>query len=145
MANHDAIEFEEPTSSTCECCGEKSTHLTRFVSRDGAAFAVYLADFAPSHDFVSVLASFGGWGGDENEFGPEDRTAFALRIWVAHDSYQVGFVDRAESGYTTDYFGKVLDREDALQHPLRQEVFDLSDHIVQCDQPVIEFLSRIAP
>lgn len=145
MSNHDTIEFEEPTFSTCECCGETSTHLTRFVSRDDAAFAVYLADFSPGHDYVSVLASFGGWGGEEGEFETADRTAFAFRIWIAAESYQMGFVDRSEIGYTTDYFGHILDREEALHHPLRQEAFDLSDHIVECDQPVIEFLSKVAP
>lgn len=145
MANRDTIEFEEPTYSTCDCCGETSTRLTRFVSRDDTALAVYLADFSPGHDYVSVLASFGGWGGEVDEFGPADRTAFAFRIWIAADSYQVGFVDPSESGYNTDYFGRILDREEALRHPLRQEAFDLSDHIVECDQPVIEFLSKVAP
>jgi hypothetical protein len=142
---HDPIEFEEPEYSVCECCGQTSTHLTRFVSRDGDAFAAYLADFSTGHDHVSVLASFGGWGGEEGEFGPADRTAFAFQIWTKGDGYHVGFVDASKSGYTTDFFGRILDREEALKHPLRQEVFDLSDHIVECDQPIIEFLGQFRP
>ena len=138
MAKRDLIEFEEPTFSTCNCCGEQTTHLTRFVSRDDCAFAVYLADFSLGHDFVSVLASFGGWGDDA--YTPADRTAFAFRIWATPESYQVGFVDGTDTNYKSEYFGRVLSREEALAHPLRQEAFDLSDHIVECDAPIIEFL-----
>ena len=141
MSNRDTIEFEEPTYSTCECCGERTTHLVRFVSRDDSAFGVYLADFSPGHDFVSVLVSFGGWGDDS--FTPADRTAFAFRIWISENSYQVGLVDGADTKFKNGYFGQILSREEALGHPLRQEVFDLSDHIVECDRPVIEFLNQI--
>ena len=36
----------------------------------------------------------------------------------------------------------ILDRNEVLAHPLRQEAFDLSDHVVACDRPVIEFLDN---
>ena len=134
----DEIEFEDPTFSTCECCGSNSTHLVRFVTRDGDAFASYYADFSSGHDFVSVLVGFGEWGDNAT---PDDRTAFALNIWVAHNSFQVGLIDAADAFRSTaTFFGKILDREEALAHPLTQELFDLSDHIVICDRPIIEFL-----
>ena len=142
MTQRDTIEFEEPRFSTCECCGEETVHLVRFVSRDGNAFAVYFADFSNGHKYVSVLVSIGGWGSDDDT--PEDRTAFAFRIWASEDNYQVGLVDEADSFYSSGYMGRILDRQEALAHPLRQEVFDLSDHIVECDQPVIDFLSQVA-
>lgn len=136
---HDQIEFAEPKTSTCECCGEVSTHLVRYVTRDGNAFAIYYADFSPGHDFVSVLAGFGVWDEDAS---PDQRTAFAFRIWIANDGYQVGLIDAAEAMYDTSFLGRILDREEALSHPLKAEAFALSDHIVACDEQVIEFLTN---
>ncbi len=39
------IEFEEPTSSSCACCGKATIRLTRFVYRDEDAYAVYYAQY----------------------------------------------------------------------------------------------------
>ncbi|WP_441999132.1 hypothetical protein [Microvirga sp. 2TAF3] len=67
----DEIEFEEPQVETCPCCGTTTTRLVRYVTRDGDAFAVYLAAFTsgtghdPSKtvpDYVSVLVGLGRWG-----------------------------------------------------------------------------------
>ena len=134
----DEIEFDEPTFSTCECCGTATTHLVRFVTRDGGAFAAYYADFSSGHDFVSVLVGFGKWSEDS---APDDRTAFAFTIWTAGEHFQVSLIDAADAFRSeTKFFGKILDRAGALSHPLKQELFDLSDHIVICDRPIIEFL-----
>ena len=135
----DKIEFEEPRYSKCDCCDEVSTHLVRFVSRDNSAFAVYFADFTKGHEFVSVQVGFGDWWTEDAT--PQDRTAISFRIWTDGHRYQVGLVDASSSMYSESYLGKVLDRDEALIHPLKQEVFDLSDHIVECDQPIIEFLN----
>lgn len=35
--------MREPTLSVCDRCGALTVSLTRFVSRDGDAFAVYFA------------------------------------------------------------------------------------------------------
>jgi hypothetical protein len=135
---HDRIEFEDPRYSTCECCGQTSTHLVRFVSRNDKAFAVYYADFSTGHDYVSVLASFGDWA---DGAGPDNRRAFAMTVWVSEDSYQVSLVDAADSGYIDGgVMGRILDRCEALEHPWKSEAFKLSDHIVECDQPVVQFL-----
>ncbi|MBU0825624.1 MAG: hypothetical protein KKA44_15565 [Alphaproteobacteria bacterium] len=136
----DEIEFEAPVFTSCACCGNRSTHLVRFVTRRGNAFAVYYADFADGHDMVSLIASVGDWSEDLG--AASRRTAFAMRLWVDGDRYQVGLVDAAESGYSDGFLGHILDRNEALAHPLRQEAFDLSDHAVACDRPVIEFLDN---
>ena len=44
------IEFEEPKIKICECCGKESLTLTRFVFKDGDAFATYLAKFTLGHE-----------------------------------------------------------------------------------------------
>jgi hypothetical protein len=62
------IEFEPPkTGEPCECCGGRTTRLTRFVHSDGDAFAVYFALFSDNHPekSVSVLVSLGPWWEDE--------------------------------------------------------------------------------
>ena len=138
----DQIEFEDPTFFECDCCGDTTTRLTRFVSREGDAFAVYFAAFTSGHgDFVSVLAGFGEWG--ENAT-PTERTAIAFRIWTLEDRFQVGLVDAEEDGWSTDFLGRKLTRAEALESVFKQEVFDLSDHIVECDRPIIEYLESRA-
>ncbi|OQW78293.1 MAG: hypothetical protein BVN33_00030 [Proteobacteria bacterium ST_bin13] len=138
-ADRDEIEFEQPDYFSCECCGARSTKLTRFVHRQGSAFAVYFANFSDSAhcDYVSVLVGFGPWGEDSP---PDQRTAFALRIWTKGDRFQVGLVDPDQDGWETEFLGRKLSRDEALVHALKQEAFDLSDHIVECDEPVIRFL-----
>lgn len=141
MSKSDTIEFEEPTTSTCECCGGSTTHLTRFVSREGDAFAVYYARFSNNHPdrYVSVLAGFGDW---DEEASPSERTAIAFRIWCTENNYQVGIVNAVEDGWTATILGERLSRDQALENEWRQELFDLSDHIVECDAPIIGYLNQ---
>ena len=82
-----SFDFEEPTFHTCECCGGRTTHLTRFVYQDGDAYAVYYARFSdhPGERYVQAVVSIGDWSEDS---GPWDRVAFALNIWVANDRFQ---------------------------------------------------------
>ena len=139
-AHRDRIDFEEPDYFECECCGGTTTKLTRFVTRDDDAFAVYFARFSDNHDdgYVSVLVGFGDW----SENAPsERRTAIAFRIWTDKENYQVGLVD-ADEDWETDFLGVKLSREEALISAYKQEVFDLSDHIVECDKPIIDCLNR---
>ena len=135
---HDENEFCEPSFYDCECCGHRTTKLTRFVTRDGAAFAAYYAHFSdgPEHDDVQLLVGLGPWGEDAP---PEARTAIAFRIWNTDDNHNVGLMDA--DCWDTDYLGRRLSREEALASPWKQEVFDLSDHIVTCDQPIIDYLN----
>ena len=139
MDHRDQIEFEEPNTSICECCGGQTTSLTRFVTREGNAFAVYFARFSdnhPDHD-VGVLVGVGDWSADAP---PSSRTAIAFRIWTTEDSYQVTLLDAADE-WDTNFLGVKLTREQAMQSEWKQEAFDLSDHIVECDRPIIEYLN----
>ncbi|MDH1261977.1 hypothetical protein [Pseudomonas sp. GD03944] len=135
------IEFEEPHQERCKCCGNTSTRLTRFVYRDGDAYAVYYVAFTEGHEdrVAYALVGLGEWGeGGE----PEDRTAFAVNIWDDNGSWAVTVTDRADSpwGHVT-FLGNVLDREDALRHPWIKEVFHITDHIVAEDRQVVEFFA----
>jgi len=136
----DEIQFVDPDYSVCDCCGGTTTSLTRFVTRNGNAFAVYFGRYSNNHPdgFVSVLVGFGDWS---EEVAPEQRTAIAFRIWTHDDSYQVGIVDVDEDHWKTNHLGRRHTRAEALESEWRQEVFDLSDHIVECDLPIIEYLN----
>ena len=138
------IELEPPSVSTCDCCGGASTKLTRFVSRDGDAYAAYKAVFAPNHpdQSVQVLIGMGEWGDDAS---PEQRVAFALDLRVHDGAYAVMVTDRDFSAWrSTTFLGRILDREEALAHPLIGEVFDLTDQIFSEDTPIREYLDSTA-
>jgi len=81
------IEFETPTESICECCGNVTVRLTRFVYRNGDAHAVYYAQYTSGHSEkrLSGLIGIGEWG----EMGtPEERIAFPFQIWTDEKKLQ---------------------------------------------------------
>jgi hypothetical protein len=135
------FEFEEPNRSRCDCCGGVTVSLTRFVNQDGDAYAVYYARFGEGHEprLVDAVVSIGEWG---DGAGPWDRVAFALRLWVAETQYQVTVVDAEESPWKgIELLGRMLDREEALEHERIGEVFHVTDHMVSDDQAIREHLS----
>ena len=133
--------FEEPTSSTCDCCGGITTSLTRFVYDDGDAYAVYYARFGVGHEprVVEAVVSIGEWGEGS---GSWDRLAFPLRVRAAETEYQVTIVDAAESPWAgVELLGRMLDRAEALEHERLKEVFHISDHMVRDDRPLRDYLA----
>jgi hypothetical protein len=136
------IEFEPPEESEpCECCGGRTTSLTRFVHSDGNAFAVYYARFSDNHSDRVVLAtvSIGEWGEGST---PDQRCAFALRIWPGAEQHNVAVLDASESPWRDEPFiGRTLDRDEALAHPRLQDVFHITDHMVLEDAPLREYLA----
>lgn len=135
------IEFEHAKHETCECCGNTATRLTRYVYQDGDAFAVYYILFTEGHEdkVAYSLIGLGEWG-DGSE--PEMRTAFAVKIWDNNDNWAVTVTDKEESPWChVEFLGKIIDREEALQHPWIEDVYHITDHIVIEDKPVIEFFT----
>jgi len=138
------IEFEEPTQSLCECCGHTNVHLTRFVYKDDDAHAVYYAQYTADHDEkrLSGLIGLGKWG-DGAE--PEDRLAFAFQIWTDEENYKVGLVDAKESPWSdVTFLGRILDREEALEHEWLPEVFHITDHMVEDDVEIAKYFGARA-
>lgn len=134
------IEFDEPQREQCQCCGNTTTRLTRFVYQYGDAFAVYFALFTEGHEdqVVHLLIGLGEWGEDAP---PEKRTAFAVKIWQ-DDNWNVTVTDRIQSPWRrTEFLGNILDREEALNHPWIQDVFHISDYVVMQDKLVIDYFS----
>jgi hypothetical protein len=135
------IEFEPPYLTTCECCDAAMTRLTRYVSEDDAAYAVYYACMTDDHpDEVKVAVSVGIWweGGT-----PADRTAFALRLWQDDSQFGVTVEDAAASPWqSVELIGLMLDRSEALVHPRLKDVFHITDHIFADDPEVKAFFAR---
>lgn len=136
------IEFEEPTKEVCDCCGNTTIKLTRFVYQDEDAFAVYYAQFTKAHEDkrLNGLIGLGEWGDDD--VGPEARLAFPFQIWTHEDNYQVGLVDAEESPWNdVTFMGRILDREEALNHELIKDVFHITDHMVTDDLEVVKYFN----
>ena len=137
-----AIEFEPPSVSICECCAKETVRLTRFVTDDGNAHAVYYLQYTPGHDpdYMSGLISLGEWG---EYASPADRLAFPFRLWAAQESYNVVLTEAAESPWSDSTFlGPLLNRAEALAHPWCKEMFQITDHIARDDPEAIAFLAR---
>ena len=133
------IAFEKPTESRCECCGNTTVRLTRFVYRDGNAYAVYYAQFTKQHTEkqVSGLIGLGHWGEDAS---PEERLAFPFQIRADESNFQVGLVNAKDSPWAhVTFLGRILDREEALKHEWITEVFHVTDHMVTDDREITEY------
>jgi hypothetical protein len=133
------IEYPEPETSKCECCGEKTTRLTRFVTQDGDAFAIYYAAFSEGHPENGVVGiiSIGEWWEGTS---PESRNAFAFRLWEGEDNHNVSITDALESRWgDVDLIGRKLSRGEALAHPNIDDVFHITDHMTSEDPAIREF------
>jgi hypothetical protein len=136
------IEFEEPTIKKCDCCGQQIVTLTRFVHKDGDAFAIYYANFTRGHadKVVHGLIGLGEWGDNTK---PADRIAFPFDIRTNETNYQVGLINAKETPLAdTTFLGKLLDRDEALKHDWIKEVFHITDHMVSDDKIIIEYLNN---
>lgn len=137
------IEFEPPfRSEPCECCGGITTSLTRFVKQDGDAFAVVYLRFADNHEerIVKAAISVGKWW---DGTGPADRTAFALQLRSGAENYEVMVRDAEDSPWkSVELLGEMLDREQALAHPMVEEVFHITDHLFAEDVALGAYLGE---
>lgn len=135
----DEIAFDEAEAGACACCGASQQILTRYVARNGSPFAIYKAVLTPQHQppRAEMIVGFGSW--DETE-KPSDRIAFTIELWSDEQSTNVAFVDPQDSAWSSGFLGKVLPREEAVQHPLAREVFSLAEHVLRCDEPVKSYL-----
>jgi len=136
------IEITEPRFTTCDCCGKPLTNVTRFVTKDGQAWAIYKATFGKNHPDRGVFLAIG----IDEVGGPEwtGSTAFALNLSASETEFQTRVTDRSESPWRrTHILGRILDREEALAHPEIDEIFHLVDHIVREDPVIRELFETV--
>lgn len=134
------IEFEKPNISVCECCGGKTTRLTRFVYKDDDAFAIYYLIFTDNHPEKSItgIISIGDWASDDP---PKNRKAFPFKIWITDKNYQIGLLDKSDSPWQDALLGEILNRDEALKHAWIEDVFHITDHIIAEDKTAIKYLN----
>ena len=134
------IEFEAPTESTCECCGNVTVRLTRFVYRNGDAYAVYYAQWTAAHGekrlvVCSRAVTLGCCSIREHPVesgrrpgvasshisirrsvaGAGDRLPRTIRVWdvpSSHENDRLSWPDRQTLRRTSDYTELEHDRED---------------------------------
>jgi hypothetical protein len=139
------IEFEPAQHSRCECCGNTTVRLTRFVYKNKDAFAVYYAIFTPQHTekLLCGIIGLGEWGDDS--IGPEARLAFPFEIRATDDAFQVGMVDATSSpwGHVT-FLGRILNRDESLKHEWLPDVFHITDHMVVDDGEIVRYFGNAA-
>lgn len=110
--------------------------LTRFVYKDGDAFAIYYACFSSSHPerIVDAVVSIGDWGIDTE---PVNRCAFAVRIRSGTESYEVMLTDAGSCRWSdVDLLGRKLSRDEARAHHWVDDVFHITDHMCADDAQV---------
>ena len=138
------IEFSDPFRSVCDCCGGTTTALTRFVRKDGNAYAVYYAYFTENHPerHMIGLVALGTWGIDDKPI-PADRVAFGFEMWSEVEKYRVDIVDAENTPWgNAPIIGQPLTAAEAHNHPWLDDVFDLTDRIADEDPNVREFFGQ---
>ncbi len=137
------IELSEPSVFSCECCGGLTVRLTRFVSKEGDAFAVYYAAYSNNHaeNEIAMLISLGEWG---ERSKASQRVAFYCRVRPSADSYEAMLGDAAESGWDdVEIMGKKLSRKAALRHRWKVAAFEVLDAAFEQDSSLTSYLHRV--
>ncbi|MFL6375575.1 MAG: hypothetical protein ACJ73D_12980 [Pyrinomonadaceae bacterium] len=135
-------EFCEPEFSNCDCCGAVITRLTRFVTKDSDAYAIYYAYLSEAHGSKKMIGmvSFGEWWIDDV---PKSRVAFAFELWADANQYNVGIIDASESPWADSKLtGRKLTRDEALTHPWLDQFFHLTDHMTVDDPAIRAFFEE---
>ena len=146
MAAEYEIERSPPSATRCDCCGGLNVRLTRFVHRDGGAFAVYYATYTNHHPTgeLDMLISLGEWGEDSR---PDQRVAFYCRVRATDASdaaYEVMLDDVAESlWHDAEVVGRKLSRDEARAHPWKPTAFDVLDEAFARDPSLKGFVQRV--
>jgi hypothetical protein len=86
----DSIEFADPVTGSCQCCGSPTIQLARFVHRNGEPFAVYraLLPHGPHERRADLVISLGDWA---ETASPSNRVTFACHLTAAQDNFNVGW------------------------------------------------------
>ena len=114
--------------------------LTRFVSRQGNAWAIYkaiLPDGAHRRR-VDIIIAFGDW---DEAASPRQRVTFALQMWADETMINVSIVD-GELAWKPTFLRRLMQREEALRHPWLQHAYDLSDQIALRDAAIVAYLDK---
>jgi hypothetical protein len=134
---------EHREGDSCEHCGAKSRTAHGFVYRNNDAYGIYYAGWSEGHpeQGVSLAIAVGEWSEGSS---PADRVSIGVRAVPAASSVDFTVLNPNESPWSdTPLLGRMLERDQALAHPVLNEVMHIAEHIVCDDTRVSRFLGSI--
>ena len=133
----------ESTLEACSDCGNATRSVWGYVSGAQGARAAYLIRWTDGHleRGAMLVISIGAWGKDAK---PADRVCVALECRMGVDRPQFMVVDASQVPWAQrEVLGVRLSRDNALANAAIQEVFAISDRIVEDDQRFRSFLLSV--
>jgi hypothetical protein len=138
------VEFEPPKDSgPCGCCGNVTTTLIRYFYQDDDAHAVYYVRYTKAHPekYMTFLICLGEYGEGSDA---STRISFVQHARKYHGNIEFMFVDADQSPWPeSEITGNILNRPEALIHPWKPQVLQITDHIILYDKEVIQFLNLV--
>ena len=112
----------------CDHCGESHPAVHGFVTEDGSAHAVFYADWYPHSSEAYIDVILGTWGDDDYR----DQVTFGCRIGPlpGQEAPGASLVQAAAVRPDHPLFGRKLDREAALEHPLLPQFWQVVDWLI---------------
>ncbi|KAB7609821.1 hypothetical protein F9L33_15480 [Amylibacter sp. SFDW26] len=124
---------EADHSSFCECCDQEASTTHGFVYKDDDAYAVYYATWSQKHEtkYVNFAIAVGEWGDNSSNM---DRTCFGLEVYDNKDKLDFRVIEPEGSPWgETDLLGKMLSRQESLEHCLKDEIFLIIEKVINND------------
>ncbi len=124
---------EDLERTRCPCCGGDTHRVSGSVYRNGGLYALYNASWSAAHSDrgTNVALEFGDWS---EGVGPEGRFRVGLAITVGASQYQFEFEDPSESVCLNSSESRLLSREGALEHPGKEEILRVAEHVLLNDR-----------
>ena len=117
----------------CQRCGGAYQRVYGTVYDDGRRAALYSADLHEQAHDGRVLLMIGRVAGD----GDWPGQTIVIGVWSTESEFQMMIQDGSwlpQPGGQP--LGRVLDRDEALRSPSKDELFHIADHIIQDDPRV---------
>jgi hypothetical protein len=123
----------------CQECGGTYRRVYGTVYDGVRRAALYSADLHEEAHDGRVLLVIGADGPDEPAGGQPE--AVVIGVWSTESEFQMMIQDGSAFPHEDSLaLGRILDREEALRSPSKDELFHIADHIVQDDPRVRDHL-----
>ena len=129
----------QDVSQTCDHCHKTFDVSRGSVYEDGEGFSIYLAGMHECHSGRSVHLAIAVREGYK-EF--QETCAVAMQVRATETDFEMFVADVKDSPWRGEsYLGRMMDREEALNSPLKETFFHIADHVVADNPKVHEYLN----
>ena len=132
-----AIDYQV-VDQTCDHCQDTFQITRGALYDDSKGFGLYLASLHScnsarvAHLVVAVREGYQAF---------RETCAVAMQITATEKDFQVAVVNAEDSPWISEsYLGRVLNRKEALESPLIQTFFQITDRIVEDNPKIDEYL-----